>query len=104
MSFRETLANTVRPKPRRPPTGSVTSNNGLPPNLFPFEFSIPQRQRGQEIPPSFNISSVMEDPNDRALHAENAEVSYTVTALWEAYDGSDRALCVFPSFPQASAW
>lgn len=37
-------------------------------------------------------------PNDGVSHAEDAEVSYTITALWEANDGSDRALCVLPPF------
>lgn len=103
MTLRETLANTVRPK--RPRTNSVASNNGLPLNLFPFKFDIPQGQRGQEIPPSFRISSAMGDPNDGAPPAEDAEVSYTITALWEANDGSDRALCVLPSLLQmAPGW
>lgn len=97
VTLRETLANTVRPKRSR--AGSVMSDNGLPPNLFPFKFDIPQEQRGQEMPPSFKISSVMGDPNDRISRAEDAEVSYTITALWEAYDGCDRALCVLPSYP-----
>jgi hypothetical protein len=66
--------------------------------MFPFKFDIPQEQRGQEIPPSFKISSVMDD--DGTPHAEDAEVSYTITALWEAYDSCDRALCVFPFYPQ----
>ena len=97
MTLRETLANTVRQKRAR--VGSVMSDNGLPPNLFPFKFDIPQGQRGQEMPPSFEISSVIGDPNDGTPHPEDAEVSYTVTALWEACDGCDRALCVFPSYP-----
>lgn len=102
MTLRETLANTVRTKPWRLRASSVTSDNGLPPNLFPFTFDIPQRQRGQEMPPSFKISSVMGGPDGGMPHAEEAEVSYTITALWEAYDGSDRALCVLPLFPQTT--
>jgi len=102
MTLRETLANTVRPK--RPRAGSVASDNGLPPNMFPFKFDIPQGQRGQEMPPSFKISSMVGDPNDGIPHPEDAEVSYTVTALWEACDGSDRALCVFPLHPQMRTW
>ena len=54
------------------------------------------------MPPSFNISSVMGDPNGGTPHAEDAEVSYTITALWEALDCSDRALCV-PLFLQIMA-
>ena len=52
------------------------------------------------MPPSFNISSIIGNPNNGAEHAEDAEVSYTITAVWEASDGSDRALCVLPFFPQ----
>ncbi|KAF9652634.1 hypothetical protein BDM02DRAFT_3183340 [Thelephora ganbajun] len=96
MTLRETFANTVRPKQRKPRTSSTVLNNGLPPNLFPFEFDMPQGQRGQEMPPSFKISSVTRDSNDGAPHAEDAEVSYTITALWEANDGSDRALIEAP--------
>lgn len=103
MTLRETLANTVRPKPWRPRAGTVASNNGLPPNFFPFKFDIPQGQRGQEMPPSFRISSLMGDSNDGTPYAEDAEVSYTITALWETSDGSDRALCVLPSFSQMTA-
>jgi hypothetical protein len=98
MTLRETLASTVRPKPWRPRAASVTSNNGFPPNMFPFKFDIPQGQRGQEMPPSFSISSVSGSPNEGAEHPEDAEVSYTVTAVWEAANGLDRALCVLPHF------
>ena len=52
------------------------------------------------MPPSFSISSVVGDTPDGAAHAEEAEVSYTITALWGATDGSDQALYVLPSFPQ----
>lgn len=103
MTLRETLANTVRPRPRRPRATSVTSNNGLPPNLFPFKFDIPQGQRGQEMPPSFKVSSVTKDSGDRTQHAEDAEVSYIITAIWEANDGTDRALCVLPRFSWMTA-
>jgi hypothetical protein len=98
MTLRETLANTVRPKPWRVRSNSVMSNDGRPPNLYPFKFDIPQVQRGQEMPPSFKLSSVMGNPNDGTARAEDAEVSYTITALWEANDGSDRALCVLLPF------
>jgi hypothetical protein len=50
------------------------------------------------MPPSFRISSVTEDPNGGVQRAEEAEVSYTVTASWEAHRGSDRALCVLLYF------
>ena len=46
------------------------------------------------MPPSFKVSSVMGDLTDGTSRAEGAGVSYTITALWEACDGSDRALCV----------
>ena len=100
MTLRETLANTVRQKPWRPRANSVASNNGFPPNLFPFKFDIPQGQRGQEMPPSFSISSLTGNPDDGAQYPEDAEVSYTITAVWEAASGSDRALCVLLHFLQ----
>lgn len=50
------------------------------------------------MPPSFSIASLTGNLNDRAEHAEDAEVSYTITAEWEANNGSDRALCVLPYF------
>ena len=55
------------------------------------------------MPPSFRIASVVGDSPDGAAHAEEAEVSYTITALWGANDGSDQALCVLPSFPRTGA-
>lgn len=51
------------------------------------------------MPPSFRTSSVVGDAIDGTTHAEEAEVSYTITALWGANDGSDQALYVLPSFP-----
>ena len=51
------------------------------------------------MPPSFNISSVTGNP-DGAEHSEDAEVSYTITAVWEANNGSGRALWVLPYFLQ----
>ena len=53
------------------------------------------------MPPSFSISSATGNPNNGADHAEDAEVSYTITAVWEATNGSDRALYVLPHFLQA---
>ena len=99
-TLRGALANTVRPKPWRTRATSVSSNNGFPPNLFPFKFDIPQGQRGQEMPPSFNLPSVAGGFSNEAERTENAEVSYTITALWEASSGLDRALCVLLSFPR----
>lgn len=52
------------------------------------------------MPPSFHISSVTGNPNDGTEHAEDAEVSYTVTAVWEASNGPYRALSVLPYSPQ----
>ena len=103
MTLRETLANTVRPRPWRTRANSVTPSSGHPPNFFPFKFDIPQVQRGQEMPPSFRISSVVSDSDDGTAHAEEAEVSYTITALWGASDGSDQALCVLLSLQWTSA-
>lgn len=56
------------------------------------------------MPPSFSISSVTGNSNGGAEHAEDADVSYTITAVWEANNGSDRALCVLPYFPQMMAY
>jgi len=56
------------------------------------------------MPPSFKISSVVGDSPDGAAYAEEAEVSYTITALWGASDGSDQALYVLPPFPRTGAW
>ncbi|KAF9787895.1 hypothetical protein BJ322DRAFT_1105935 [Thelephora terrestris] len=95
-TLREALANTVRQKPWRPRAGSVNSDNRLPPNMFPFKFDIPQGQRGQEMPPSFSVSSASGDPIDGAERAEDAEVSYVVTAVWEANNGLGRALIEAP--------
>ena len=98
MTLRETFSNAVRPKPRRTRTVKVPQNYGSPPNHFPFNFHIPPRQRGQELPPSFTVSSMTGDPDDGAGYAEAAEVSYTITAVWESNYGSDRALWVLPHF------
>ena len=55
------------------------------------------------MPPSFSISSGVGNTSGGTAHAEEAEVSYTITALWGANDGSDQALCVLLSFPQMGA-
>lgn len=99
-TLRGALANSVRQKSWRPRATSVTSDSRSPPNLFPFKFDIPQGQRGQEMPPSFSVSSVSGGPNGGAERTEDADVSYTITAVWEANNGSDRALCVHRCFPQ----
>lgn len=81
-SFRDAFVNSVRPRriERRP---SLPSFN-MAPRPIQFKFPMP-RTVGQEMPPTCNISSP----------EEQAEVVYMVTALWEASDSCDRALCVF---------
>ena len=60
---------------------------------YPFVFEIPRpEQSGQELPPTFSsVASGEWGPRARP-GVEHAEVSYSVTAVWEAVDGSDRVL------------
>ncbi|KAI0697508.1 hypothetical protein C8T65DRAFT_582572 [Cerioporus squamosus] len=64
---------------------------------FAFAFDIPRsEQSGQELPPTFSSVTTGEcGPRSRPC-VERAEVSYSVTAVWEAADGSDRVLVEAP--------
>ncbi len=60
---------------------------------FQFFFEIPRSElSGQELPPSFSSIAEGQVGARARLGVERAEVSYTVTAVWEAADGSDRVL------------
>lgn len=61
---------------------------------FSFAFDIPPgREPGQEMPPSFSASALVETGTRGRAFAEKAEVNYKVTAIWEPSDGfENRAL------------
>ena len=83
-------AFTVRGRRERRPSQTGVRGALRP---FPFAFEIPRsEQSGQELPPTFSSVATGEcGPRGRA-GVERSEVSYSVTALWEAVDGSDRLL------------
>lgn len=91
-SLREAFTASVRVgrRPERRPS-QTNIRGALRP--YPFVFEIPRaEQTGQELPPSFSTVATGEcGPRGRAA-VERAEVSYSVTAVWEAADGSDRVL------------
>lgn len=88
-SLRDAFAASVRTRQRRPSQDRM--RGALRP--FQFAFDIPRpEQSGQELPPTFSSVATGEcGPRARA-GIERAEVSYSVTAVWEAADGSDRVL------------
>ncbi|KAI1794484.1 hypothetical protein LXA43DRAFT_143333 [Ganoderma leucocontextum] len=92
-SLRDAFAASVRTRQRRPSQDRI--RGALRP--FPFAFEIPRpEQSGQELPPTFSSVATGEcGPRARA-GVERAEVSYSVTAVWEAADGSDRVLVEAP--------
>ncbi|KAI0754332.1 hypothetical protein C8Q80DRAFT_1216421 [Daedaleopsis nitida] len=63
---------------------------------FPFAFEIPRSEVGQELPPTFSTVATGEVGPRARTAVERAEVSYSVTAVWEAADGSDRVLVEAP--------
>lgn len=89
-SFRDAFVKSVRRIERRPSLPSFK----MPPQAIPFKFQIP-RTVGQGMPPTFNVSSMVESGSSEPAHSEKAEVTYMVTALWEASNGCDRALYAF---------
>jgi hypothetical protein len=55
-----------------------------------FSFDVPAPTRpGEEMPPSFSLSTLAENGIRGRTSVEIAEVSYRVIALWESHDGSD---------------
>jgi hypothetical protein len=69
-------------------SGGSTSP-GAPPT-YPFSFDIPTKNAsGDEFPPTFYMSNVMEGGVRTRAVVEIAEVTYRLFALWEAEDGSD---------------
>ncbi|KAI0066841.1 hypothetical protein BV25DRAFT_1819957 [Artomyces pyxidatus] len=60
------------------------------PRAFPFSFSIPQKGRvGEELPPTFSSSTVLEGGSRGRASSEHTEVTYRVVALWEPTDDVD---------------
>ncbi|PIL23310.1 hypothetical protein GSI_14621 [Ganoderma sinense ZZ0214-1] len=92
-SLRDAFSASVRTRQRRPSQDRM--RGALRP--FQFAFDIPRpEQSGQELPPTFSSVATGEcGPRARA-GVERAEVSYSVTAVWEAADGSDRVLVEAP--------
>ncbi|EGN92882.1 hypothetical protein SERLA73DRAFT_98668 [Serpula lacrymans var. lacrymans S7.3] len=55
-----------------------------------FSFEIPRGSRpGEDMPPTFSASTLVEHVQRKRAFVEKAEVSYRVTAVWEATDGSE---------------
>ncbi|KDQ58688.1 hypothetical protein JAAARDRAFT_176742 [Jaapia argillacea MUCL 33604] len=87
LNIRDAFVATVRRVERRPSLPSLTSTSGT--RSFSFGFQLPRSSRsGEELPPTFSFSALMEGGMRNRAFAENAEVSYRVTALWEANNGS----------------
>ncbi|KZT23698.1 hypothetical protein NEOLEDRAFT_1069024 [Neolentinus lepideus HHB14362 ss-1] len=92
LNLREAIVATVRRRPSLPTLG------GTDMRIVPFSFDMPHSSTpGEELPPTFSASVLIEGGvRERAL-AENAEVSYRVVAVWEAMDRSeDRNLLEAP--------
>lgn len=91
--IRDALANSVRRGERKQCPQAYRRT----PRSFPFKFEIPcLTTHGQELPPSFNLSSTLQNADHGKTNSEQAEVSYTISALWEAHDHSDSALLEAP--------
>ncbi|KAH9941719.1 uncharacterized protein BXZ73DRAFT_74910 [Epithele typhae] len=99
-SLRDAFTASVRSRQRRPSQSAL--RGALRP--FPFSFEIPRpEQSGQELPPTFSsVASSEMGPRGRT-GVERAEVSYSVTAVWEAFDRSDRILVEAPIIYQPEA-
>ncbi|EJF59724.1 hypothetical protein DICSQDRAFT_88794 [Dichomitus squalens LYAD-421 SS1] len=93
-SLRDAFTAGMRGRRERRP--SQTSIRGaLRP--FPFVFEIPRpEQSGQELPPTFSSVATGEWGPRARPGVEHAEVSYSVTAVWESADGSERVLVEAP--------
>ena len=85
------FAASVRGRVRERRPSQTTIRGALRP--YAYSFDIPRaEQSGQELPPTFSSVTTGEcGPRARPC-VERAEVSYSVTAVWEAADGSDRVL------------
>ncbi|EPQ52132.1 hypothetical protein GLOTRDRAFT_80307 [Gloeophyllum trabeum ATCC 11539] len=92
LNIRDAFVATVRRRPSLPTVG------GSDMKVIPFNFELPSPTRpGEELPPTFSSSVLMEGGVRSRAQAENAEVSYRVVALWEAMDHSeDRSLLEAP--------
>ena len=91
-TFREAAGNTVRPRLLQRHARAATFSTRM--RSIPFRFEMPQPSigHGQKLPPTLNITSAVEDMNQAKASMEQAEVLYTITALWEANDGSNRTM------------
>ncbi|KAI0052143.1 hypothetical protein FA95DRAFT_1602103 [Auriscalpium vulgare] len=57
---------------------------------LPFEFHVPQKDRvGEELPPTFSSSTVLEGGVRGRGSTENADVSYRLVAVWEPHDDGE---------------
>jgi hypothetical protein len=91
-AFRDAFATTIRRQASLTSlaNSSVTSSAASSQRLFPFSFGLPRGARpGEEMPPTFSVTNLVETaPRGRAF-VETAEVAYTVSVVWEA-DGSSQ--------------
>ncbi|KLO19399.1 hypothetical protein SCHPADRAFT_865315 [Schizopora paradoxa] len=56
---------------------------------FNFSFELPRSDRaGDELPPTFSSSNIVSAGVRGRVYAENADVRYRISAVWEALDGS----------------
>ena len=94
-SLRDAFTASVRGRRERRPSQTGVRGALRP---FPFAFEIPRPEHaglsGQELPPTFSSVTAGECGPRGRTGVERSEVSYSVTALWEAVDGSDRLLYV----------
>ena len=94
-SLRDAFTASVRGRRERRPSQTAVRGALRP---FPFAFEIPRPEHaglsGQELPPTFSSVTAGECGPRGRTGVERSEVSYSVTALWEAVDGSDRLLYV----------
>ncbi|EIN08270.1 hypothetical protein PUNSTDRAFT_103055 [Punctularia strigosozonata HHB-11173 SS5] len=64
-----------------------------------FAFDIPALMRpGEEMPPSFSLSKLMEGGIRGRASVEVVDVAYRVIALWESHDGSENRVMLEAPF------
>ena len=89
-SLRDAFTASVRGRRERRPSAPGV-RGALRPFAFSFEIPRPE-QSGQELPPTFTSVVAGECGSRGRMGVERSEVSYSVTAIWEAIDGSDRVV------------
>ncbi|KAH7886830.1 hypothetical protein F5I97DRAFT_2018745 [Phlebopus sp. FC_14] len=69
---------------------SVTNLSGPLSRSCKFSFELPQGSRsGEAMPPTFRTETVVASTRGGQSYMEKAEVTYRISAIWEASDGSE---------------